>query len=813
MTYLKARKPNELKVKDLKWMCNLDLLDFDSTKSIKPSDEIIGQERALKSLKIGVEMRSPGYNVFITGLSGTGKFTTVKKMLKSLRPECPELFDYAYVNNFKDNDRPILLKFPAGDGKKFKEDLSKTIKFLQNQIPKALQGDQFVNKKKDLMVDLSKKQQNLMGKFEEKLRKNNFTLGQVKIGEIARPEILAVIDDEPIFIQQLDEYVASQKISKRKANSITKKYANYQQELQQIVQETLYLNREFEERISELERESVEYIVNAAVESLEKKYLNKEVKKYLSDLHENVLDNLEIFKSQQNREHIDESGNVYIMDFFRDYEVNVILDNSEMKECPVVIETSPTYTNIFGTIDKYNDGSGSWHADFSRIRAGSLLRANGGYLVINAMDAFQEPGVWQTLKRVLLYGKLEIHDLASVYYLAPSVLKPESIDVNTNIILIGNNHIYSLLSNYEDDFNKIFKIKSEFDYEMNRTEKAVIEYTRVIKKLIDDENLLDFERNAVAQIIEYGSRYAGRKDKLTTRFAYIADITRESSFWAKDKGAKIVEIDHVKEAYIENRERHGLFEYKMQEIINEGTIIIDTSGERIGQINGLAVYSSGMHSFGKPTRITATVSLGKGSILNVEREVGLSGKTHDKGILIISGFFRETFGMNNPLSFNASIVFEQGYGMIDGDSASVAEICALLSCLSGIPIKQSLAITGSVNQKGDIQPIGGVNEKIEGFYDICKSKGLNGDHGVIIPELNIQDLMLKNEVLDEVEKGRFHIYSVKRIEDAIELLTGIRAGDKLKTGKFQKNTIFGLVETNLENMHIRMIKANKLKAK
>ena len=464
-----------------------------------------------------------------------------------------------------------------------------------------------------------------------------------------------------------------------------------------------------------------------------------------------------------------------------------MLDNSKVTECPVIIETSPTYSNIFGTIEKFSDGMGGWHADFTRIKAGSLLRANGGYLVLNAMDSFGETGVWKTLKRTLLYNKLEIQDLANLYQFSPSILQPEPIEINTKIILIGSNYIYSMLSGYEDDFNKIFKIKAEFDYE-----------------------LLEFDISAIGKIAEYGARYAGEQGKLTTRFAYIADLAREANFWANDVGAKLVNGFHVSQAYESMRERHSLGESKVSEMIEDGTMLIDTDGTRVGQINGLAVYGGGMYSFGKPTRITASVGLGNGSIINVDREAGLSGNTHNKGVLIISGYFRQMFGRRFPLSFSASLVFEQGYGMIDGDSASITEITALLSCISEIPIKQNFAITGSVNQRGDIQPIGGVNDKIEGFFGICKSRGLNGKHSVIIPIQNKKDLMLNDEIVEAVKEKKFHIYAVSKVEEAVELLTGIRAGRLLKNGHFEANTVFGTVDKVLREMRLR---AKPLKAK
>ncbi len=802
MANLRAQKPTELTQDDLKWTCDLDCFDFETTVTLSPIEGIIGQERALKALKLGVDLKSPGYNIFITGLSGTGKFTTVKQVLESIRPKKTKLLDYAYVNNFNDEDRPTLLSFPAGKGKQFKNDLFQAIRFLQENIPNVLENEPFISKKKKLLAEFGKSQQEMMTNFENKLRKDELTLGQVKVGEMARPEILMVVEDQPVIIQQLEELVREKKITKRKATQITKKYAIYQEELQSVFRQSLNLSQSFQQKVFELEVQAVNDIVSVTIKELKKLYKIKKVKWYLDQVAENILLNLDEFKGHKPSREENEDGGM--VDQLREYEVNIILDNSNVKECPVVIESSPTFSNLFGAIEKLSDGSGGWYADFTRIKAGSLLHANGGYLVLNALDSFTEPGVWKTLKRVLLYGKLEIQDVTNVFQFSPSIIKPEPIEINTKVILIGNNYIYSVLSAYEDDFNKIFKVKAEFDYEMDKTEKALTEYARVIKKLVATEKLIEFDKTAIGKIAEYGARYAGDKGKLTTRFAFIADLAREACFWAKDIGGKTVTTYHVQQAYESAKERHGLYENKMQEMIEQETILIDTEGSKIGQINGLAVYSGGSFSFGKPSRITASVGLGNGNIINVEREAGLSGSTHNKGVLILSGYFKEMFGRKIPLSFTASLVFEQGYGMIDGDSASITEICALLSSISEIPIKQSIAITGSVNQKGDIQPIGGVNEKIEGFFEVCKSKGLNKKQGVIIPIQNVKDLMLKDEVVEAVENKEFHVFTVKRVEEAIEILTGIRAGKLMKSGRYQAHTVFGEVERVLREMRHRV---------
>jgi len=807
MALHKAPKLKELATEDLKWTCDPKIFEFESTTSIKPIEGIIGQERALKALRLGVDLKSQGYNIFVTGLSGTGKFTAIQQMLESITPDCSHLNDYAYVNNFKDVDRPVLLRFTAGQANKFKKDLSRAVIFLQEEIPKVLSANPFVSKKKKLLAEFGKVQHSIMDGFEEKLKKDNLTLGQIKVGEMPRPEIFAVIDKHPVFVQQLEEYVRDEKITGQQAKELQNKYLTYQEDLQMVFKESLKLTQDFQEKIAKLESEHANSIVCVAIDDLKKKYKSSTVTPYLDQVYENILQNLEVFKGHKPVQ--EEAAGGILIDYLKEYEVNIILDNSRIKRRPVIIESSPSYANLFGTIERYSDGRGGWYADFTKIKAGSLLRANGGYLVINALDAFGEQGVWKTLKRVLLFGKLEIQDIAYLYPFSPSILKPEPIDIDAKIILVGNNNTYSILSQFEDDFNKIFKIKADFDYEMKRSDHALVEYAMIIKKLIEKEKLLEFDKSAIAKITEFGARYAGEKNKLTARFAYIADLAREADFWAKDSGEKMVSDYHVIQAFESAKERHGLYESKISQMITDGTILIDTDGARVGTINGLAVYENGHYTFGKPIRITASVSLGNGNIINVEREAGMSGNTHNKGVLIISGYFREKFGYRIPLSFSASLVFEQGYGMIDGDSASITEICALLSALSGIPIKQSFAITGSVNQKGEIQPIGGVNEKIEGFFDLCKARGLNGSHGAIIPSRNVKDLMLKEEVIKAVKENKFHIYSISQIEEAVELLTGIKAGNKLKNGKYESQTLFGQVEKELASMRIRQMPHQK----
>ncbi len=807
MKYPKAPKPNELKPEDLRWRCNPDIFSFDSTSDIEPIEGILGQERALKAIKLGVDLRSPGYNIFIAGLSGTGKATTVKKMLEAISDNCPPLYDFAYVNNFKDEDRPILLTFPIGKAKVFKQSFASAIELLKKNILQALENDSYINRKQKIITDFNEKEQTLMNSFDKKLKKDNFSLGQVKVGESARPDIFPVIEGKPVPIYQLEELISQQKITDQLAKEIIDKYNLYQKELHILFKKSFTLNQEFQGKLTDLEQGTAKIVIKEIMENIKEKFSDEKIIDYLNQAEENILNNIQIFKGVKPQG--EETAEGFQIDYFKEYEVNIILDNCDTKSCPVIIETSPTYVNLFGAVEKISDGRGGWYSDFTKIKAGSMLRANSGYLVLNVKHLFEEPGVWRTLKRVLTYRKLEIQDLHNYFQIAPSTLKPEPIDIDTKVILIGNENIYSILANYEDDFKKIFKVKADFDYEIKRTDEVLVQYARVIKKLIAEEELHEFDKTAISYLIELGAKYAGQKNKLTTRFSKIADLAREANFWATDDGFDIVSADHVRKAYNLGKERHGLLESKINDMIEEGTVLIDTTGERIGQINGLAVYDADFYSFGRPTRITATVSLGSGSIINVEREAGMSGKHYNKGVLIISGYFRETFGQNLPLSFNANLVFEQSYGTVDGDSASCAEIFALLSTLSGLPINQSIAVTGSLNQKGDVQPIGGVNEKIEGFYDVCKARGLNKKQGVIIPVQNIKDLMLRDDVIDAVRKKEFHIYTIERVEEGIEILTGIKAGKRIGRRNYEANTVFDLVEKKIIDLYTKS-KANKL---
>ncbi|MGA7965184.1 MAG: Lon protease family protein, partial [Gammaproteobacteria bacterium] len=487
-------------------------------------------------------------------------------------------------------------------------------------------------------------------------------------------------------------------------------------------------------------------------------------------------------------------------DRFQPYKVNLMVDNSQQKGPPIIVEGYPTYKNIFGSIERIVDRAGLWRTDFSKIKAGSLLKANGGYLVINLLDAVVEPGVWQALKRALKSDKLEIQTYDPFYLFTTSGLKPEPIELNVKVVVISDYHLYSLLLNYDEDLQKIFKVRADFDTSMNRDEETVLQLARFIKSKTDEEELKPFDRGAVAAMVEQTVRMAGKQEKISTSFLEITDFIREASFFADQEGMSVVERKHVEKAIEAKKYRASMFEEHIQEMIDRGTLNMDVHGEVVGQVNGLAVYSMGDYAFGKPSRITASTSMGRAGIINIEREADMSGKTHNKGVLILGGYMRKRYAQDKPLTISASIAFEQSYGGVDGDSASSTEIYALLSSLSEIPIKQNIAVTGSVNQNGQIQAIGGVNEKIEGFFDCCKRLGPTKDQGVMIPATNVKDLMLRQDVVEAVKKKNFTIYSVKTIDEGIEILTGKKAGVRTATGHYTKGSVNYLVDEKLKSL-------------
>jgi lon-related putative ATP-dependent protease len=796
-----------LPAEKLRWRCDPDRVPFQTTAEVEPISNDLGQERALRALRMGVELTASGYNLFVCGLSGTSRGGMIVRMIEEMGPQVEPAPDRCYVNNFKNADRPRLLTLPRGQANAFKKEVESGIDFLRRRIPQVFEGEPFQRQKTRIVERFTVREKELMDDFTRRIAREQFALGRMQVGAVALPEIFPVLDGQMVPIEEIPKMVTEGKLESAAAEELERKYDQFRQEFTVVYRRTLSLSRELASEMSYLEQEAASVLVDGVIEELKEKYPSPQISEYLEEVRHHILDNLDPFKEREGEEEQPPPEGSSApraersdRDPFRVYGINVILAHAEQEKCPVIFETAPTYANLFGTVHRSYDARGGWNSDFMDLRGGSLLRADGGFLVMYALDTLTETGVWRTLKRTLNHGKLEIQPVDMFFPFSAAALKPEPIEVHVKVVLIGDRSMYELLYDFEDDFKKIFKVRVEFDEEMKWSEDVLRQYGGRLRKLVEDEKLLHFDRTAVASILEHGVRIAGRRGKITARFFELADLAREACYAARHDGSALVTFAHVRCALDAKIERHNLLETKIREMIEQNLLFIDTTGGRTGQVNGLSVMEIGGYAFGKPVRISASVALGKVGIINIERESNLSGRFHDKGVQIIAGYLRHTFAQDKPLSLSASLCFEQSYSGVDGDSASSTEIYALLSALSELPIRQELAVTGSVNQQGEVQPIGGVNEKIEGFYDVCRLKGLTGKQGVLIPAENIDDLMLRDEVIEAVAKGCFHIYPVATIQQGIEILTGVSAGKRGASGKFGPDSVFARVDERLRHM-------------
>jgi predicted ATP-dependent protease len=801
----------ELPPAKLRWRCELARIPFETTAQAELREGFVGQERALRALKMGVELSAPGYNVFVCGLAGTSRGGTIARMIEDLHPATKPSLDRCYVNNFKLPDRPRLLSLPRGQANSFKKDVQAGVDFLRRRIPQVFEGEPFQRQKGRIVERFTVREKELMDDFTRRIARDQFALGHMQVGAVALPEIFPVLEGQMVPIEDIAKLVHEGKLESTVAEEIERKYEQFRQEFTVVYRKTLTLSRELASELSYLEQEAASVLVDGVIEELKEKYPGANVAEYLEEVRHHLLDNLDPFKEREG-EGEQEGGEPpdglpkmqgapgSERDPFRVYGVNVILAHSDEEASPVIFETTPTYANLFGTIQRAYDQRGGWTSDFMDLRGGSLLRADGGFLIMYSLEALSEAGVWRALKRTLNHNRLEIQPMEMLYPFGGSALKPEAVEINVKVILIGDRHLYEMLYEYEEDFQKIFKVRVEFDEEMPMSDGVIAEYAGRLRTLSEKEGLSPFDRGAFAAMLEYGVRKAGRRNKVTARFVDIADLAREANYAAAAAGENVVRAAHVRNALASKMERHNLVETRIREMIEEATLLVDVSGERVGQVNGLSVLEIGGYSFGKPVRITASAALGKTGLINIEREANLSGRFHDKGVHIIAGYLRSLFAQDKPLSLAASICFEQSYSGVDGDSASSTEIYALASALSGIPLRQDIAVTGSMNQQGDIQAIGGINEKIEGFFDVCRIKGLTGTQGVLMPESNVEDLMLREDLLDAVSAGKFHIWPVSRVEQGIEILTKTTAGTKNGDGSFESGTIFGLMNQKLSEM-------------
>jgi ATP-dependent Lon protease len=699
-----------------------------------------------------------------------------------------------------------MISLPAGQGNAFKKEMETLTETLKKKIPLIFENETYLNKKKEVVEKYRNKQAEMFREFEKRVNKEGFALVQIQMGPYSRPGILPVVEGNPVNVEQLETMVEEDKFSKEELEKVKEKQAGLISELENIFKETRKSEKEVKEELIALDNEVISPVVKDMISDIKEKFDDEKVQHYLDEVQEDILANLNRFREKEEAPAPPLPGLVLPqpVDTFSEYQVNVLVDNSETKGSPVIVETTPNYRNLFGTMERVIERSGIWKTDFSHIKAGSFLRANGGYLIFNALDALIEPGVWPALKRTLKNQIIEIQTYDPFYFFSTSALKPEPIECNTKVIMIGESQIYYLLYSLDDDFKKIFKIKADFDSVTNKDVEKIQQYASLIRKICDEEKLKPFDRTGIAAVVEYGVRMAGRQKKLSTRFDLIADLLREANYWAMKDGSDVVTEKHVDKTIEKKVYRVNLIEEKIQEMIDDGTIMIDSDGAVTGQVNGLSVYSFGDHAFGKPSRITAKTSMGKAGIINIEREVEMSGPIHNKGVYILAGYLRDKYAQDKPITMSASICFEQSYSGVEGDSASSTELYALLSSLSGLPLRQDIAVTGSVNQKGEVQPIGGANEKIEGFFDVCKAKGLTGKQGVMIPHLNVGDLMLRKDVIEAVKEGKFHIYPIKSINQGIEILTGVEGGESLDGGKFKEGTVNDLVDKKLRELGMKI---------
>ena len=784
-----ADKISPLTPERLRWRCDPDRFSFKTTNDIPPLDEIIGQARAMHSLDMGLGMKSSGYNIYVLGESGTGKSSIIKAQLERVASNEETPNDWCYIFNFLDPDIPKALTLPAGIGSNLKIDMDELVFALRTGIPQVFETKDYERHRDEVYEGQQERTKAILSRIEQQATEKGFILQKSASG-------LSVVPAKDGKALSHNDFDALPKEEKGPLEEVSK---FLQDRLGDAVRAIRKIEKETKERVNALDREVVQYVVNPLINDLLEKYKEyPEVVTYLETVKEDVLERVDDFRPK-------EEFPLAIPGIkmgkaeppVERYIVNLFVNNSETKGAPVVIETNPTYYNLFGRIE-YRIQYGVATTDFTMVKSGSVHRANGGYLVLDALDLLKNIFAYDAIKRMIKNREAKIEDVWEQYRLvSATTLKPEPIPVDIKVILKGDPFIYYLLYRLDKEYRKLFKVKSDFDNLMTRSDENIEKYAAFIALRCKDEGLLPFDRTGVARVIEQSARIAGDQEKLTAQLNEINDLIKEASFWAGRGGNSIVSGEFVEQAVRDRVYRNSRIEERLRELITEGTFLIETEGGVAGQINGIAVLSLGDYSFGKPSRITARTYLGDSGVVNIEREVKMSGKIHNKALMILTSYMGSRFGQKSPISLSASICFEQLYDEIEGDSATCTEFYALISSLSDCPLSQGIAVTGSMNQLGEVQPVGGVNQKIEGFFDVCAAKGLTGKQGVILPAKNIRHLMLKPEVVEAVEKGQFHIYPIEHIDEGIEILTGLPAGKQQPDGAYPEGSVNGLVSKKL----------------
>ncbi|WP_010246728.1 Lon protease family protein [Acetivibrio cellulolyticus] len=782
-----------LPYKMLRKECDPNSFKFNDTSELDALEDIIGQERATKALQFGLKIKTRGYNIFMSGSTGTGKTSYAQNYVKKIAQKAKTPDDWCYVYNFNNPNQPSALNLPAGLGKIFQGDMEDFVKVLQLEISRAFDSEDYEREKTSIAKEYQTRRNDLLERLNEDAEKQGFKVKTTNAGIYFLP----VVEGKTISEEEYGD------LDEKLKHEITEKSNIVQLETIDIIRKIKAIEKEAEEKVSEWENKIALFAVGMHINDLKEKYQDyKKVTDYLENIQEDILKNLDDFREED----YGDDQQQLLIPWIRSsegsptdkYRVNLLVDNSKLKGEPVIVDFNPTFFNLLGKLE-YENEFGTMTTDYTMIKGGLFHQANGGYLILQAKDVLSNVQSWELLKRVLRTKQIAIENMKEQMGLvAVSTLKPEPIPVEIKVILVGSEYLYQALYEFDEDFKKLFKIKADFDAEMDRNKESTKKLARFINSFCNREGTLHYDKTGVAKVVEYSSRLVEDQTKLSTKFNDIVEILSESCAWADIEGCSLVGAEHVKKAIAEKIFRSNKYDKKILESLEDGTIILDTEGEVVGQINGLTILDMGDYSFGKPSRITANTFMGERGIVNIEREVEMSGTSHSKGVFILSGYIGQKFAQEIPLTLTASLCFEQLYGGVDGDSASSAELYAVLSSLADVPIKQYIAVTGSVNQKGEIQPIGGAIEKIEGFFELCKLRGLNGKHGVIIPYQNIKNLVLNDEVIEAVKEGMFSIYAVKTIDEGIEILTGIKAGEKKKDGTYPAGTINYLVYEKLK---------------
>lgn len=783
--------PSELPATSLRWTCDPKLIGVKSTEELKPLDILVGQPRAHQALLFGFSIKEAGFNIFVAGPAATGKTTTTTDFLEDMARKLPTPQDWCYVHNFEDEYQPKALRCPPGLGKELKQDMRELVQAARIAISQLFEGNDYATKRDEMARKMNQRRQEVITRMGQVAEGEGFIMQLTALGISLVPVVKGHALSEQDFLS----------LPKDAQQKFTEKRETVREKLQPLVRELRDVELKAQDEMIKFDRDVTLYAIETLMSNLLAKYKqHSEITNFLHEIQTHIVEDLERFRTRRGDKKEDAQEALADELTFRVYDVNVIADNSSVQGAPMIVEQNPTYDNVLGRIEKESQ-LGTLTTDFTLIRGGSLHEANGGFLIIRAEQLLRDLNVYEGLKRALKAGEVTIEELPQrIGYANVRSLSPQPIPLEVKVVLIGASSTYQLLFAYDPEFRELFKVKADFDSTMEKADSSLKSYAGFFATLVVNENLKHLDTSAVARLLEHSSRIAEDQNKLSTQFGLVADVVREAHFYATQEDAKYITASHVEKAIEAKLYRSNLIQDKIREYIQRNVIFISTDGATVGQINGLSVLSVGDFSFGAPSRITIAVGLGKEGLIDVQREVNMSGPIHGKGVMIIAGYIASKFAYDKPLTLSARIVFEQNYEGVEGDSASSTELYALLSALSGVPIKQSFAVTGSVNQNGDVQPIGGANEKIEGYYEICKARGLNGQHSVIIPQSNVQNLMLKQEVVDAVKAGKFHIYPVKTIEEGIELLTGVPAGKRSANGNYEENSIYGRVDKRLREM-------------